>query len=276
MKRDLEKKIRLASCWGRALPDFVIIGAQKSGTTALFDTLSHHPQVLRPFTKEAHYFDNNFYKSLCTGYRFQFPLKLTFAYNRLKGYSRILTGEATPFYLFHPLVPQRMSDVLPRAKILVILREPVARTYSHYQYAVKNGNESRSFDEAIAYEVPQVEAEKEKVLKQEPFDQRFIQNNAYISRSCYHAQIKAWMKHYSREQIYISSYEYLINEPTNALKAIEQFLRIDPVLTSHHLPLSNTNDYKAIPTPTYHRLKAYFKPLNEALFKEIGFSLMWD
>lgn len=277
MKYESAKKYRLGTSWLRALPDFVVIGAQKSGTTTLFTILSEHPQVMSPFNKEPHYFDNNFYKPLTTGYRFQFPLKAYMLLRGMRHRSSVITGEATPFYLFHPLVPGRMKKVIPKARLLVILREPVERAYSHYQYAVKNGNETRSFADAISHEVEQVEAEKEKLKKGQSFDNRLLQNNSYISRSHYHEQLERWFQYYSPEQLFILSSEYFFSRHQEALEQIRAFLglNLNAYPPRQELPVANPNAYHKMDTGIYHRLRTYFEPLNEELFQLIGKRLWW-
>jgi hypothetical protein len=275
MNREIAKKFRLATSAFRVLPNFVILGAQKSGTTTLFETLADHPQIIPPFNKEAHYFDNNFDKSLNFGYRFHFPLKLAM---RLHGFfknSSFITGEATPFYLFHPLVPKRMKGVLPNAKFLVILREPVERAYSHYQYAVKNGNETRTFEDAIANEIEEVNAEKLKLTIGQKFNNRLLQNNAYISRSCYYEQLNRWFKWYKPEQFFVFSSEYFFQYPEFFLKEIHGFLGVPKMSLKRSLPIANPNAYKAMNNQTFQQLKAYFQPLNEALFDLIDKQLWW-
>jgi hypothetical protein len=109
------------------LPDFVIIGAQKSGTTFLYDLLTRHPYVERALTKELHYFNSHFDKGI-EWYKSQFPPP------RWKDGRRIITGEATANYLFHPHASRRMAEVVPQARLIALLRNPVDRAYSHYNY----------------------------------------------------------------------------------------------------------------------------------------------
>ena len=137
---------------------------------------------------------------------------------------------------------------------LVILREPVERAYSHYQYAVKNGNETRTFEDAIANEIEEVNAEKLKLTIGQEFNNRLLQNNAYISRSCYYEQLNRWFKWYKPEQFF--------GVPEMSLK--------------RSLPIANPNAYKAMNNQTFQQLNSYFKPLNEALFDLIDKRLWWE
>ena len=100
------------------LPDFVIVGAQKSGTSLLYRLLTRHPLVEPAATKELHFFDNNFSEGL-SWYGWHFP------HRKYKGDRKTVSGEATPSYLFDPLVPERMAKTVPDAKLIALLRNPV-------------------------------------------------------------------------------------------------------------------------------------------------------
>ena len=111
----------------RALPDFLIVGAQKGGTSSLYAYLAQHPSVLPSFRKEVKFFDCNYFCGH-TWYRAHFPLR----YKLSRG-NRI-TGEGTPNYLFHPTALQRLALTLIDVKIIILLRNPADRAYSHYQH----------------------------------------------------------------------------------------------------------------------------------------------
>jgi hypothetical protein len=123
------------------LPDFIILGTQRGGTTSLYDDLTRHPQIIPAAGKELHYFDNKYSKGV-TWYRGHFSRRVRFK-------PWLITGEATPYYLFHPAVPDRVLETCPRAKFLVLLRDPVSRAYSHYHMMRKRDREPLSFEEAL-------------------------------------------------------------------------------------------------------------------------------
>src|SRR6478609_8226330 len=129
----------------RALPDFLLIGGQRCGSTSLYTTLCGHPQVLAGAHKEPHFFDNNHLRGEGF-YRRLFPLR---AHLRAR---HAITGEATTHYLSHPAVPERVAAMLPDVRLIAILRDPVERAYSHYQRAPRNGREPLSFEQALAAE----------------------------------------------------------------------------------------------------------------------------
>jgi len=134
--------------WMRMMPDFLIIGAQRCGTTSLFNYLSQHPDIYPSFPKEVHYF-SNYYKKGTAWYRSHFPLTWQKKYRELVQGRKFMTGEATPYYFSHPHAPRRIFNALPKVRLFLLLRNPVDRAFSHYQYEVKMGIESLSFEEAI-------------------------------------------------------------------------------------------------------------------------------
>src|SRR4051812_20031887 len=115
----------------RGLPSVLIIGAQKSGTTSLSSYLVEHPDMLPSLRKEVHYFSFNYERGV-NWYRAHFP----YTHHLRRG---ALTLDATPYYLVHPLVAQRAAQLLPHAKLVVLLRNPVDRALSHYQHEVRGG-----------------------------------------------------------------------------------------------------------------------------------------
>ena len=105
------------------LPSFLILGAQKAGTSSLYNYLRQHPSLRLPQKKEMHFFDLYYMRGL-KWYARQFP---AFVFNRTKK-----TGEATPYYLFHPAVAERVATALPNVKLIALLRDPTVRAFAHF------------------------------------------------------------------------------------------------------------------------------------------------
>jgi hypothetical protein len=146
------------------LPDFVIIGAQKAGTTTLFDMLAEHPEVGLSTIKEVHYFDHNFHRGE-EWYR--------------RHFDRHIAGEASPNYIFHPLVHDRMKALIPDVKVIAILRDPVERALSHYFHEVAIGSERLPIVEALKAEDQRTGAHA-------------LQHFSYVARSRYLEQLERW------------------------------------------------------------------------------------
>ncbi|HEY9295730.1 MAG TPA: sulfotransferase domain-containing protein, partial [Phormidium sp.] len=163
-------------------PDFIIIGAQKCGTTSLYEYLIQHPQILAASKKEVHFFDLNFAKGV-DWYRQQFkPVS-----------QKSITGEASPYYIFHPLVPQRIYQLFPQVKLIVLLRNPVERAISHYYHEVRLGFEDLGLEDAIAQEPARLEGETAKILADETYYSYNHQHYTYLSRGVYVEQLNNWM-----------------------------------------------------------------------------------
>lgn len=137
-------------------PHFLIIGAARSGTTSLYSYLVEHPRVVAAAKKELHFFDLRFPNGPAW-YRDQFPSLSP----------DTITGEASPYYLFHSHVPKRVFKLLPHVKLIVLLRNPVDRAYSHYYHAVKHGIETLPFERAIEQEDERLRGEVARMLEEE-------------------------------------------------------------------------------------------------------------
>ncbi len=173
---------RHLSAGRRRLPDFIVAGAAKAGTTSLWAYLVEHPQVERPLTKEVGYFDVNFHRGN-RWYRMHFPVddlaSPTTGSNR-----GMLTGESTPYYLFHPLVPARVAATLPNVQIIILLRNPVDRAFSHYQLKIKRRHETLCFDDAIRAEADRLAGEHEKIIKDPRYYSPAHDRYSYLRGAC--------------------------------------------------------------------------------------------
>lgn len=204
----------------RLLPDFLIIGAQKSGTTSLHLALSQHPAVQLAFKREVHYFDWNFDRRL-EWYRAHFPTRRT-RDRSLQRYGEFATGEKSPYYLFDPAVPARVRAILPDVKLIVLLRDPVSRAYSHFHQATRRGIETLSFQEALASEARQVEA-AHRPLAGHPH------RRSYLARGRYAEQLERWLVHFNREQIHVTLSERFFADPVEVVGQIHEFIGVTRV-----------------------------------------------
>jgi Sulfotransferase domain len=152
---------RMLSAGRRPLPDFLILGAQRSGTTSLYNYLAAHPLVLPAVpSKGVHYFDKHADRSL-RWYRAHFPTRAQRRRREHPAGSPTVTGEGSPYYLFHPHGPARAAAAVPDARLIVMLRDPVERAYSHYQQEYARGFEDAgSFEAALDLEPSRLEGER--------------------------------------------------------------------------------------------------------------------
>src|SRR5215211_3982869 len=200
-----------------ALPDFLIIGAQKCGTTFLYHLLAQHPLVQPAASKELHFFDNLFDEGV-EWYQRCFPQP------RLKDGRKTITGEASPSYLSHPHAAKRIAEVVPQAQLIALLRNPVDRAYSHYQMGIRRGFEHLEFEEAIEAEEARLHGESDMVLKDEDHTIFNLQRFSYLSRGIYVDQLLRWSELFGKEQMLILKSEDFFESPQETLAQVENFL----------------------------------------------------
>jgi Sulfotransferase domain len=232
------------------LPDFVIIGAQKGGTSFLYYLLTRHPLVEPAARKELHFFDQpELFDNGAEWYRRCFPRLSS------KDGQRSITGEATPYYLFDPPVAKRMAEIVPQARLIALLRNPIDRAYSHYQMQVKRGTEPRTFEEAIEQ-----------------------QHSSYVSRGIYVDQLLRWFEVFSKEQMLILKSEDFFERPVETLKVVLTFLDLPDWQpeASELQQRRHTGTYKQKMDPsTRQRLEAYFEPHNQRLYECLDVDFGW-
>lgn len=251
---------KLFSPW-RRLPDFLIIGVQKGGTTSLHHYLNQHSCIQMALGKEVHYFDrDDHYHKGVNWYKAFFPLSLA-----AKGQ---LVGEVTPRYMFRENVPARSHRLLPHAKIIVLLRDPVTRVYSHYKM-LKASNET----------LPDFEVFLEKNIRNETIS---LEENGkssgkkfnVLERSRYSDQIKRWLEYYPREQFLFLESETFFEQPETTLKTVHAFLGL-PYEHPKDLTPQNTGKYNtAIDEKSRKILNEHFQESNDWLRRN-EFKFRW-
>lgn len=242
----------------RRLPDVVIIGAQKGGTTSLYRYLCQHPDVYGADTKEVHYFDNNYNRNPLW-YRSKFDF-----------YGDGIAIEATPKYLFDEPSLWRMSVLLPDVKVIAVLREPVARAYSHYMHVRRGmgrwGTDHRSFEEAVRADI-RFARERRILGRNEYFDIY----HSYVRRGMYAPQVKRYLDVYGDDLIVLKSEELFqnTNKVVNSIFA-EIGLRSYKVKDSAYKEGKYDKEI-----PIREELEKFFAPVNDKLYEIIGVSDWW-
>jgi hypothetical protein len=248
---------RIETAHLRQLPDFVIIGTQRGGTTSLYRYLTAHPDIGSALRKEVHYFDHYYEKGL-DWYLAHFPVR---------GEAPVV-GEASPSYLFHPDVPERARAAVPRAKFIALLRNPADRAYSQYQMNVRKGFESLSFEDAI-------KKEPERLSRSEDLASLTWRHCSYLKRGLYVDQLKRWMSLFPHEQFLILKSEDLYEDPERILRQSLAYLGLRPWsparFKAHHLV-----GYPDINPSIRKRLTEYFAPYNQQLYNFLGRDLGWE
>ncbi len=251
----------------RGLPSALIIGAQRSGTTSLFNYLAQHPDVLPPVVKEVHYFDLHYARGI-QWYRGRFPFR-----HRLR--RGTLTIDASPYYLPHPLAPERAARLLPQAKLVALLRNPVDRALSHYQHEVRGGRETLSFPEAIDREPERLRGEEERVRAEPGYYSYNHHRYSYARRGVYLDQLQRWAQYFPRSQMLVLQSEWLFQDPAAASSAVYDFLGLRPHRLGQYKPFLQGKYERDMPVELRRRLVAYFEPHNRELFQWLGREFDW-
>jgi hypothetical protein len=261
----------------RMLPDYVIVGAQRAGTTSLHRHLLGHPNVARALLglKGMHYFSTNYSRGL-QWYRSHFPTNAAKAKFEAANGSKLVVGEGSPYYIFHPQAMERMAEALPDARIVVMLRDPVARAYSHYQHMLFEGLERvGSFEEALALEPERLAGEVDKILADPRYRSFHHQHHSYLARGHYAEQITRLWSLYPREQTLILRSEDFLSDAVSGLEQTVEFLGLPAFTFPAELREHNVGRYPKINPETRARLAEHFRESNERLYELLGRDMGW-
>jgi hypothetical protein len=253
----------------RALPDFLLIGGQRCGSTSLYTTLCGHPQVLAGAHKEPHFFDNNHLRGEHF-YRRLFPLR---AHLRAR---RAITGEATTHYLSHPAVPGRVAAMLPDVRLIAILRDPVERAYSHYQLAHRNGREPLSFEQALAAEPERLAGEEARLLSDPAYRGEAYGVQSYRTRGLYLEQLERWWAVFSPERLLVLRSEDMFERPGEVYAQAVAFLGLRPDTARTAFAARNQVAYSSMLLETRAQLSAFYAEPNSRLEQRLGRSMGWQ
>jgi len=258
------------------LPDFIIIGAARSGTTALYDYMIRHPNIEKSKYKEIHYFNREYHRGI-NWYRMFFPLKLNKFYKTKMKKKKFVTGEASVLYLHHPYAPKRTYELLPNVKIIVLLRNPIDRAYSAHQYRYKiNHKETLDFDEAIKNEKFLIQDEMEKMIMDESYYSKTFYDHTYYTIGIYADQLERWFKYFPREQFLIIKSEEFFSKTEEIMDSIYAFLKLPKHKLPEYKKIHSSNYKEKMKPETREKLVEFFKPHNERLYKLLGTDFGWD
>ena len=231
------RALRRTTSAARTLPGFVVIGGMRCGTSSFFDWIAKHPDVQQPSTKEIHFFDVHYARGE-QWYRSHFPL-------RAQGGT---TFEATPSYLAHPDAARRAATVIPDARMIVILREPAERAWSHYRFRRSLGHETRSFEEAVNAELADPAPDSFENF-------RSAGQIPYLVAGRYAEQVERWNAAFGSDQILIIDADRMFTDPEAVLEQVEDFLglrrvplglrrlNVSPSSTANAAMLEQLHDY---------------------------------
>jgi len=258
----------------RMLPGFLIVGAQRCGTTSMYRTLSQHPAVLKAVLhKGVHYFDTGYEHSLAW-YQGHFPLRARAALVRRSTGEIPLTFESSPYYMFHPLAAQRIRRDLPGVKLLVLVRDPVDRAYSAHAHEVARGYETEPFERALELEDQRLAGEAERIISQPGYLSHSHQHHAYRARGHYSDQLERLGELFGADRVHVVDSGRFFADPEPVYDGVLEFLGLRhygyPVFERH-----NARARSAMPGALRATLSDYFLPHDERLSRQLGRPPSW-
>ena len=259
----------------RVLPTYLILGGQRCGTTSLQAHLQGAPGVMGSFHKEVNFFNDNWAKG-AGWYRAHFPSERQVESVRDDLGHRVAVGEATVYYLYHPLAARRVKQLLPHARLVVLLRDPVARAYSGYKLQVALGVEPLSFAEAIAKEDERLGTSHADLASGEVTVSASHRRYSYKARGMYADQLRVWFEHFPRESFLILSSESLFAEPTASLNRVLEFIGVPEPPALEFSRAQNVTAASPIPQGARRELEQFFREPNTDLYELLGTSMGWS
>lgn len=248
----------------RSLPRLIIPGAMKAGTTSLFAYLEGHPQLAPSHEKEVHYFDMNFHRGP-GWYARRFP--------RPQGRAPAaapLPFESSPYYLFEPRVPARIRELVPDVKLVILLRDPVDRAFSHYHNNRRLGRENLSFEDAIDAEEERLAGEEARLLSDPHAVSLVHKRYSYLRRGLYAEQLLRWRSCFPADQLLVIDAGRLFADPRGVLAEVLAFIGVDPWEPPTFAARNEGRHGEAMQAATRSRLESFYEPHERRLTDLIG------
>jgi Sulfotransferase domain len=251
----------------RMTPGYLVVGTKRGGSTSLADWIEEHPGVAPCRNRKGtHFFDTNYSRgSAWYATRFE---------RTSRGFS--ITGEASPYYMFHPLAPQRIRAELPDVKLIAVLRDPIDRAWSQYQYEVARGHESESFATALDLEESRLAGEVERLIADPRYEGAEYRHHGYLRRGHYADQLREIYRLFPAEQVLVVQSEEMFADPHGTLDRVWDFLGLDRVRLDGLGALNANSSRGKIDADNLMRLAKYYQPLNEDLYSLPGIGFRWE
>jgi len=258
----------------RMLPGFLIVGAQRSGTTSMYRTLAQHPAILKAVLhKGVHYFDTGYGHGL-GWYQGHFPLRARAALARRATGDVPLTFESSPYYMFHPLAAERISRDLPGVKLLVLVRDPVERAYSAHAHELARGYETEPFERALELEDQRLAGEAERIVSEPGYLSHSHQHHAYLTRGLYAGQLDRLGQAVGRDRVHVVDSGRFFTDPEPVYDGVLDFLGLRqhgyPVFERH-----NARPRSPMPETLRATLNDHFAAPDERLTGWLGHPPSW-
>lgn len=259
----------------RLLPDFLVVGAQRAGTTSLYQALRQHPGFLPArLRKGVHYFDLDYHRPM-SWYRAHFPTRRRAAAAATASGTPVVTGEFSPYYMWHPLAPARIAADLPGVKVVAMLRDPVERAYSAYTHEVARGFETESFERALELEPSRLAGEVGRMTADPRYASHAVAHQAYLGRGRYHEQLVRLAELVGRERLHVIDSAEFFTRPERVFAQLCDFLGIREPAGAIRFAQHNARPRGELPGSLRSRLRDYFAPYDAALARWWGRTPSW-
>ena len=259
----------------RMLPGFLIVGAQRCGTTSMTRTLSQHPAVVNAaMHKEVHYFDISYDRSLAW-YRSHFPLQARARRSAATLNVSPVGFESSPYYMFHPLAPARILRDLPGVKLLVLLRDPVERTYSAHAHEVAHGYETEPYERAMELEESRLAGEAERILADPSYNSHSHQHHSYRARGQYAEQVEHLEELFGRERMHVVDSGDFFADPAPVYDEVLDFLGLPRAGLPDFQPRNARPRSAPMPASIRAALEDHYRPHDERLARWLGRVPSW-
>ena len=265
LKDHINFTYRLLTASKRSLPDFIIVGEAKCGTTSLYNYLENNSMLNSPIKKEIHYFDYKYSKGE-RWYKAHFGIKGTL--------NNVKTGEATPYYFFHPKALSRISKDLPNVKIILMVRNPKDRAISSFYNNIRRNLEPlNNFSDAIIREDKLLATTLEKV-KSTDFDYNH-KYHCYMERGLYYKNYERLLKHFDQKNIFVLEFDEFFSDLENQYKGVLDFLKLDKNQNIEN-KIHNKGSYKEADLAIIKKLDNFYEQPNNEFYKMIGKEFNWS
>ncbi|WP_018653350.1 sulfotransferase domain-containing protein [Actinomadura flavalba] len=256
----------------RMLPDFLMVGTQRGGTTSLFRALAAHPSVTGPnLHKGVHYFDVNYPRGL-SWYRGHFPVR-ALAERRAAG-ARPLAFESAGYYMHHPCAAERIARDLPGVKLIALLRDPVERAYSAHKHELARGFETEPFERALDLEPERLAGEVERLRADPGYLSHAHRHHSYLDRGQYAEQIERLFGLFGRDRVLVLYAEDFFGDPEPCYDRILDFLGL-PAWRPASFERHNARPGSPLPDRLLTRLRDHYAPHDDALAELLGAEPAW-
>jgi hypothetical protein len=267
----------VATAPARVLPDFLIVGAKRGGTTSLWRYLLEHPGILPLFPtperlKGLYYFDEH-YGMGERWYRSHFPTRAALRRRHRTTGHPVACGEASPYYLYHPLAPGRAAATVPGARVVVLLRDPVDRAFSHWKERCQH-TETLPFEAAIEAEGARTAGEADRILADPTYVSFAHRHQSYVDQGRYAPMLDRWIAAFGRERVLVGISEEMYADPQSSYDRVTDHLG----LARHRLRDAAAHNAEAAPEMSpelRRRLAELFRPDVDAVAALLGRPLPW-